>query len=82
MTKETILKNISESIWEYGTSRLYTLDPTQEGYNLICNNNKLTHYVLSWIEKGKKIKISFFSADKFGPTKNIGEIKQEEVVSI
>jgi hypothetical protein len=82
MTKETILKNISESIWEYGTSRLYSLDPEQEGYNLISVNNKLTHYVLSWIDKGKKIKISFFSADKFGPTKNIGEIKHEEIINL
>ena len=50
MTKNLFLKNISESIWVYGTSRFYFLDPNQEGYEIFCKESMLTHYVLSWID--------------------------------
>lgn len=82
MEKNSILKQVAESIWESGTNKLHFVVVGEPISDFIIKEYSATHYVLSWLEKGKKIKITFFKADKFGPTKNLGEILLEEIVDI
>ena len=82
MEKNKILKEIAESIWENGSNRLYHVSSGELLSDFIIQEYSATHYILSWLEKGKKVKITFFKADKFGPTKNLGDILLEETVEI
>lgn len=77
-----MLKDIAGLIWENGTARLHFVMPGEKKSDFIIKNYFATHFILSWVEKGKKVKISFFKADKFGPTKNIGEIIKEKIVNL
>lgn len=82
MQNNELLKQIADLIWDSGTLRLHYVNPGDFISDFIINNYSATHYVLSWIEKGKTVKITFFKADKYGPTKNLGEILLEESIDI
>jgi hypothetical protein len=82
MQNNKLLKQIAELIWDSGTQRLHYITPGDFVSDFIIDRYSATHYILSWAEKGKIVKITFFKADKFGPTKNLGEILLEEIVEI
>lgn len=77
-----MIKSIAELIWESGTTKLHCVIPGEELSDFIIKKYDATHFILNWLDRGKKVKICFFRADKYGPSKNIGEIIKEEIVDV
>jgi hypothetical protein len=82
------LNVLADYIWTKGPDKVLCIVPSEYAgrdnpvSDAVCDAFNATHYKLSWEEKGKKVKIKFYSADAFGAARNLGKCVSERIVQV
>lgn len=83
------LKKIASTVWDkYDPTAVYCLTPSRYSssknlvHDSICDKIGATHYKMIWQDKGKSVKLTFYSAECYGATYKLGDIVFTTVIGV